>query len=64
MSAGERLTWIEEGAAGEARIDHVRSGDIISIVSLGWLQDGQTVSHKTRTITLDGENKITSLTED
>jgi aspartate 1-decarboxylase len=68
-ATGERFTtWIEDGDTGEVRVHagtaaHVRTGDVISIVSAGWLHDGQTLTHKARVITLDAENRVVSLGE-
>ena len=57
------VTWIEEGKAGEVRAHHARSGDVITIISTALLQDGQTLNHRVKSITLDTENRIVSLTE-
>lgn len=56
-------TWVEEGASGEVRVPHMREGDIVSIVSAGWLQDGQTLAHKARTVTVGGSNELISIDE-
>lgn len=71
VSTGERFTTFAEPAAegsGVVRVHsgsehHVRAGDLISIVSYGWLHDGQTLNHRAKSITLDAQNRITALTE-
>jgi aspartate 1-decarboxylase len=64
IATGDRfVTWIEEGETGEVRVRHVRAGDVITILSTALLQDGQTLSHRAKSITLDALNRIVSLTE-
>lgn len=66
---GERFTTFLEAAdegSGDVRVHggethHVRSGDVISIVSWGFLHDGQTLAHQAKVITLDSRNRIVSL---
>jgi aspartate 1-decarboxylase len=67
VASGERYaTFVEEGAAGEVRVHggekhHVRAGDVISIVSWGFLHDGQTLGHQAKLITLDANNRVVAL---
>jgi aspartate 1-decarboxylase len=64
VATGARFsTWIEEGAAGEVAAHHMRAGDIIAIVSHGLLHDGQTLTHRAKSITVDAQNGIVALTE-
>ncbi len=71
VSTGERFTTFAEPAvegSGVVRVHagsshHVRSGDVISIVSYGLLHDGQTLNHHARSITLDADNRVVSLIE-
>lgn len=70
-TTGERFTTFAQAASegsGEVRVHsgpslHVRRGDIISLLSYGLLHDGQTLAHKSKSITLDAQNRIVSLTE-
>ena len=64
VSTGARfMTWVEEGAAGDVCIAHVRAGDMITIVSHGLLHDGQTLTHKVRVVVVDAHNRVLTLTE-
>ena len=69
VATGERFsTWIEAGSPGEVRVHggtahHVRTGDVITIVSYGQLHDGQTLTHRAKVVTVDGANRILSLDE-
>lgn len=64
VSTGARLmTWVEEGAAGDVCIAHVRAGDMITIVSHGLLHDGQTLAHKAKIIVVNAQNQVMTLTE-
>jgi aspartate 1-decarboxylase len=56
-------TWVEEGDSGEIRVPHMRSGDKVTILSMGLLHDGQTLAHKVRVITLGPKNEIVSIAE-
>jgi len=56
-------TFVEEGAAGELRVPHLRDGDVVSILSWGLLHDGQTLAHRAKLVTVDARNEIVSLTE-
>ena len=68
---GHRFSTWTQGAAegsGEVRVHsgadhHVRRGDVISIVSHGLLHDGQTLNHRAKIVTVDGQNRVVSLTE-
>ena len=70
-ATGRRFaTWVEAGAegSGEVRVhsgleQHVRRGDLISIVSHGLLHDGQTLTHRAKIVTVDSMNHVLSLTE-
>jgi aspartate 1-decarboxylase len=71
VANGERFTTFVEAAAegsGEVRVHggekhHVRAGDAISILSWGYLHDGQTLAHRAKLVTLDGQNRIVALLE-
>jgi aspartate 1-decarboxylase len=61
---GARLsTWVEEGAAGEVRVPQMRAGDVITIISHGFLHDGQTLAHKVRVVTAGPKNEVVSIGE-
>jgi aspartate 1-decarboxylase len=70
-STGARFaTWAEAAAegSGEVRIHggsehHVRSGDVITIVSHGLLHDGQTINHRAKIVTVDAHNRVIALAE-
>lgn len=64
VATGARLTtWVEEGAAGEVRAPHVRSGDHITIISSGQLHDGQTLGHKARVVRVSEKNEVIAIEE-
>lgn len=64
VATGARFsTWVEEGSSGSVAGANVQAGDLITIISSGWLHDGQTLAHKARVITLDASNTILSITE-
>lgn len=71
MTGARWRSWAEPAAegSGEIRVQsgndrHVRTGDIITIVSYGLLHDGQTLAHKAKVLTLDPQNRVVSLTEE
>ena len=64
-------SWAEPAAegSGEVRVHagpahHVRTSDVVTIVSYGLLHDGQTLAHKARVLTLDSSNRVVSLSEE
>ena len=64
VATGARFTtWVEQGASGEVRAPHVRTGDVIAIISSGLLHDGQTLAHKARVVTVDQKNTVVSIQE-
>lgn len=71
LSTGERFTtFAAEGkeGSGEVRVHagerhHVRAGDVVSILSWGQLHDGQTLAHRAKLVTVDGQNRIVALLE-
>lgn len=64
VGSGARFsTWVEEGGSGVVACAGVRAGDRITIVSAGWLHDGQTLAHKPRVITVDASNCVLSISE-
>lgn len=71
LATGERFTTFaaegEEGS-GELRVHagdrhHVRAGDVLSVLSWGLLHDGQTLAHRAKLVTVDGQNRIVALVE-
>lgn len=58
-------TYAEAGreGSGDVIVPHARAGDVISILSWGWLHDGQTLGHRAKLLTLDGANQIITLAE-
>jgi aspartate 1-decarboxylase len=63
-------TWTESAdeGSGEVRLhagsdQHVRRGDVITIISHGLLHDGQTLAHRAKIVTVDARNHIVSLAE-
>ena len=70
-TGGRWRSWAEPAAegSGEVRVQsgsehHVRTGDIVTIVSYGLLHDGQTLAHKAKVLTLDPQNRVVSLSEE
>lgn len=71
-ATGMRWTsWAEPAGegTGEVRVqagsdNHVRAGDVVTIVSYGMLHDGQTLAHKAKVLTLDSDNRVVTLTEE
>ena len=60
-ASGERFTTFVEPAAegsGEVAV-RMRGGDVVSIVSWGWLHDGQTLGHRATLVTLGAGNEVT-----
>jgi aspartate 1-decarboxylase len=72
LATGARWTsWAEAGAegSGEVRVQagsdqHVRQGDVVTLVSWGLLHDGQTLGHRAKVLTLDESNRVVSLSEE
>ena len=65
-ATGERfVTFAEEGAegSGEVAVGRMRAGDVVSVISWGWLHDGQTLGHRAKLVTVDGRNAVVSLAE-
>ncbi len=63
-ATGERfITFAEEGAAGEVMAPRVRAGDLVSILSWGWLHDGQTLGHTAKLVTVDPSNHVVAIVE-
>jgi aspartate 1-decarboxylase len=44
-------------------IGRVRAGDVVSIVSWGWLHDGQTLAHKAKIVTVDAQNRLLGISD-
>jgi len=64
VATGERFSaYAEPGAAGEVRVHAGHTGDVVSILCYATLHDGQTLTHRTKVITLDAANRIVSLGE-
>jgi aspartate 1-decarboxylase len=69
VTTGDRFTtFVEPGESGEVRVHaatehHVRTGEVISILSWGLLHDGQTLGHSAKLVTLDASNRVVSLVE-
>lgn len=72
LTTGERFrTWAVPGedGSGEVRLhagvrSPTRASDIISIVCLGLLHDGQTIGHHARSVTLDANNQVIAIAEE
>ena len=59
----KRLEAATEGS-GEVRVHgHARVGDAITILCWGFLHDGQTLAHRAKVVTVNGNNKVVSLLE-
>ncbi|HEX8151621.1 MAG TPA: aspartate 1-decarboxylase [Thermoanaerobaculia bacterium] len=56
-------TFVEAGGAGEVRVPGMRAGDVVSVIAYGLLHDGQTLNHKVKVVTCDGENRVIALAE-
>ena len=57
-------TFVEPGdeASGEVRVHgHARAGDVVSILSWGYLHEGQTLAHAAKVVTVDEKNRVVSL---
>ncbi|HEX6177683.1 MAG TPA: aspartate 1-decarboxylase [Thermoanaerobaculia bacterium] len=70
-TGGRWTTWAEAAAEGSGEVhvhagsdQHVRVGDLITVVSWGLLHDGQTLAHRVKVLTLDGSNRVVALTEE
>jgi aspartate 1-decarboxylase len=69
LTTGARVrTWVQPGADGEVRVHaaphtHVRAGDTISILAFTQLHAGQTLDHRAKIVTVDGANRVTSITD-
>ncbi len=59
-------TWAEPADEGSGEV-HVhtsaRQGDLIAILAFAHLHEGQTLAHKPKVVTLDGENRVVSVVE-
>ena len=72
LATGVRWTaWAEPAAegSGDVRVqagseNHVRKGDLVTLVSWGQLHDGQTLTHRAKVLTLDETNRVVSLSEE
>jgi aspartate 1-decarboxylase len=65
-ATGERfVTFAEPGAegSGDVAVGRMRAGDVVSVVSWGWLHDGQTLAHRAKLVTVDDRNAVVSLAE-
>ena len=65
-ATGERVVTFAEPAAeasGEVALGRMRSGDVVSIVSWGWLHDGQTLAHKAKLVTVDAQNRLIGISD-
>jgi len=62
---GDRyVTFAEAGeeGSGEVSAPRIRAGDRVSIVSWGWLHDGQTLAHYPTIVTVDADNHVVAVT--
>ena len=64
VTGARTTTWVEEGESGEVRVPHTRTGDVVTILSLGLLHDGQTLAHKVRVVAVDAKNELVAITEE
>ena len=72
LATGTRwMTWAEAAAEGSGEVhvpaaigQHVRVGDVITVVAWGLLHDGQTLNHRAKVLTLDASNRVVALTEE
>jgi len=63
-ASGVRFSaWVEEGASGEVRVPQMRAGELITIISHGFLHDGQTLAHKVRVVMAGPKNEVVSIGE-
>lgn len=65
-ATGERVVTFAEPApegGGEVALGRMRSGDVVSIVSWGWLHDGQTLAHKAKLVTVDTQNRLVGISD-
>jgi len=57
-------TFVEPGqeGSGELRVHgQARAGDVVSILSWGFLHEGQTLAHAAKVVTVDAHNHVVSL---
>ena len=57
-------TFVEAGqeGSGEVRVHGAaRVGDVVSILSWGFLHEGQTLAHAAKVVTVDEKNRVVSL---
>jgi aspartate 1-decarboxylase len=63
--SGARFTTFAEAGeegSGEVSAPRIRSGDRISIISWGWLHDGQTLAHYATIVSVDHNNRVVAVT--
>jgi aspartate 1-decarboxylase len=66
VATGERFRIFVEAApegSGVVSLRAYRAGDRITILSFVMLHDGQTLGHKARVVSLDGENRVVAVAE-
>ena len=67
VATGARVTtFVEAGeeGSGEVRVHGTaRVGDVVSILCWGFLHDGQTLGHRAKVVTVDGQNRVIALVE-
>ena len=66
LATGARLrTWIEEAAeaSGHVHAPGARAGDRITVVAYTLLHEGQTLAHKVKLVTVNGNNAPTAVEE-
>ena len=66
LATGTRLrTWVEEAAeaSGEVHAPGARAGDRITIVVYTLLHEGQTLAHKVKVVSVNGENALVAVEE-
>src|SRR6476659_7673766 len=67
MTSGAHFTtFVEAGeeGSGEVRVHGIaRVGDVVSILSWGFLHEGQTLGHRAKLVTVDEKNRVIALLE-
>jgi aspartate 1-decarboxylase len=67
-TAARYRTFVQPGESNEVRIyagveQHVRAGDVISILAFSQLHDGQTLDHRAKIVTLDANNNVIAIAD-
>jgi aspartate 1-decarboxylase len=67
-TAARCRTFVQPGESGEVRLfaaveQHVRAGDVITILAFSQLHAGQTLDHVAKVVTLDANNNVIAIAD-